>query len=173
MVAKLMVGGALVGVVMEYMVNASLMEISINPMFSAAFGICFMALGVLIGWRIVMPDVPTPERSNFLNTMTVIFSLMVVATGFFCFFLDKIWFRSLQPGLKIPMYGCLGCFITYALCFAVTDMLNQGHGCKCCHEGEEATTPIVNTPNQMWSLMAIGERLTSPLSSSPSWCSER
>jgi len=55
------------------------------------------------------------------------------------------------------MYTCLGCSITYALSFTITDMLNQGaSSCRCCHGGEESITPLVSTPMQMWSLMAIG-----------------
>ena len=146
------------GVVMEYMVNASLMEISINPMFSASFGICFIALGVIIGWRVWVPDAESPDRSSLLKQLTGCFAVMVVATGIFCFFLDKYWFSALPPGCKIPMYACLGSSITYALCFAVTDMLNQGvNECRCCHRGEEgAVTRLVSTPMQLWSLMGIG-----------------
>lgn len=149
--------GALLGVVTEYIVNAAMEEISINPVFSAAFGVCFMGLGGIIMWRVVAPDADVPERSTPLRVAVVAFALMIVAAGIFCFFLDKFWFRALSAHAKIPMYTVLGTAITYALCFSLTDMLNQGVlYCKCCHEGEEAVTPLVSTPMQTWSLMAVG-----------------
>lgn len=150
--------GALLGVVTEYVVNASLEEISINPMFSAAFGVCFIGLGGVILWRVVAPDTDAQgHRSTALRASITIFSLMVIAAGFFCFFLDKFWFRALSPQSKIPMYTVLGASITYALCFSISDMLNQNvMWCGCCEPGEEAITPVVSTPMQLWSLMAVG-----------------
>jgi len=149
--------GAALGVLIEYVVNASLEEISINPMFSAAFGLCFIGLGGVILWRVVAPDTDQPERSTFLKVSTMVAALAVILAGLFCFCLDKYWFRSLSAHAKIPMYTLLGATVTYALCFSIVDMLNQGVcWCKCCREGEEAVTPLVSTPAQMWSLMAVG-----------------
>lgn len=149
--------GMALGVVGSYIVNTSLAEVSYNPTFSAAFGVCFIGLGGVIMWRVLVPDADMPQEDPVLRRCMVLFGLMVMAAGFFSFFLDKVWFRSLSTGAKIPMYTILGASVTYAICFSLADLLNQGvPWCKCCHGGEEAVTPIVSTPMQVWSLMAVG-----------------
>jgi len=101
--AKCIVAGALLGVVAEYVVNASLAEVSLNPVFSAAFGICFVVLGGVIMWRVLVPDADMPTSDPVLKQMMILFAVMVISAGFFSICLDKIWFRSLSTGVKIPM----------------------------------------------------------------------
>jgi len=146
--------GSIIGVITQYVVNASLAEISLNPAFSLAFGGCFIGLGVIILWRVLVPDTPM-ESTASLRLVMAVFAALVVLSGIFCVFVDKFWLQSLSWQAKIPMYTLLGASITYALCFSIMDLVNQGAPwCQCCHGGEEATTPVVSTPMQVFSLVA-------------------
>jgi hypothetical protein len=50
--------------------------------------------------------------------------LLIIFSGAVCFFLEKNWYLGLRPIAKIPLYGFLGVSVSYALTFAVVDLLN-------------------------------------------------
>lgn len=62
-----------------------------------------------------------------------------------CFILEENWFIGMHPALKIPLYGILGISVSYALTFAVVDLVNYtfAYFALCEHTAIENTEQIV------------------------------
>ena len=52
------------------------------------------------------------------------FGGLIVFSGALCFVLEQNWFMHLGVYVKVPLYGILGISISYALTFAIVDLVN-------------------------------------------------
>lgn len=113
-------GGVLLGIVVSWVVNCTLAEISFNTFFSVYFGILFTAIGGVIVWRIRARAHPI---SSTMRTVLIGFAILVIASGSLCIFLDTHWFHF-RPLFKIPLYSLLGMSVCFAFTFSLMDLLN-------------------------------------------------
>jgi hypothetical protein len=115
--------GALIGAFISLVVDSSLFEISVNGFFSFVFGVSLMLIGSMILFRVL----PQPGQAvNAVRMFIIGFSILVIFSGLFCFFLERDWITVLKPNSKIPMYIVLGTSLCFALTFSIVDLLNQG-----------------------------------------------
>merc|ERR1719265_2404142 len=80
--------GAILGIMVSWVTNCTLAEISLNKFFSVYFGILFAAIGAVIIWRIRSSRYALAKKS-VLN----LFAVMVIASGALCVLLDVRWFH--------------------------------------------------------------------------------
>ena len=104
------------GVLLSLVVNTTLAEISINSFYSLVsltqyFGLLFGTIGGLLCWRGTL-GVSFP------------FGLYLLCSGGLCVFLDKNWFVGLTPLAKIPLYAVLGTAVSFAMTFALVDIIH-------------------------------------------------
>ena len=115
--------GALSGAFISLVVDSSLFEISVNGFFSFVFGVSLMLIGAMILFRVL----PQPGQTiNAVRVFIIGFSILVIFSGLFCFFLERDWITVLKPNAKIPMYIVLGTSLCFALTFSIVDLVNQG-----------------------------------------------
>ena len=115
--------GALIGAFISLVVDSSLFEISVNGFFSFVFGVSLMLIGSMILFRVL----PQPGQAiNAVRMFIIGFSILVIFSGLFCFFLERDWITVLKPNAKIPMYIVLGTSLCFALTFSIVDLVNQG-----------------------------------------------
>merc|ERR550514_469015 len=107
-------------------VNLALIEISISPFFSMYFGILFVLVGCLILWRVVSQETADPMQMKRLHLS--IFAGTIIFSGFLCFLLDRRMFVGLRPWMKVPLYTVLGSSVSFAMTFAIVDVLNYVFG---------------------------------------------
>jgi hypothetical protein len=70
---------------------------------------------------------PQPGQAiNAVRMFIIGFSILVIFSGLFCFFLERDWITVLKPNAKIPMYIVLGTSLCFALTFSIVDLVNQG-----------------------------------------------
>ena len=140
--------GAFFGVAVSWVVNCTLVEISLNSFFSVYFGTLFLLIGGIIFWRIYTggPGMGQPARKPLL----VAFASLVVISGILCFVLDEQWFR-MSPTTKIPLYTLLGVSVCFALVFSSIDVLNWVVG-SCQSANAKA---IVETPRQVYLILGV------------------
>ena len=115
------VSGALLGLVLSFLVNCTLVEISLNAFFRFYFGCLF----VLVGGGILV-RVCAQRQEPLRRLLLVTFALMVLSSGVLCFFFQDRWIFELGTAAKIPLYGVLG----VSACFAVTFSIVDGE-CAC------------------------------------------
>eukprot|EP01016_Furgasonia_blochmanni_P035216 TRINITY_DN3879_c0_g1_i6.p1 TRINITY_DN3879_c0_g1~~TRINITY_DN3879_c0_g1_i6.p1 ORF type:complete len:222 (+),score=19.36 TRINITY_DN3879_c0_g1_i6:49-666(+) len=142
--------GALIGILTSVVVNSCLAEISINPFFSleSESPLC----GVFSHQKNT-PSFPTRRASysfspswQFHKTQEEMnFRFQIIASGLFCFIVEKDIFRNWSPLSKVPLYGVLGMSICFAIVFSIVDLINYICGiCQRIH-----SKPIVDTPPQV------------------------
>ena len=140
--------GAIFGVAVSWIVNCTLVEISLNSFFSVYFGTLFLLIGGIIFWRIFAggPAMGQPARKPLLVT----FASLVIVSGILCFVLDENWVR-LSSGAKVPLYTLLGVSVCFALVFSSIDVLNWCIG-SCQSANAKA---IVETPRQVYLILGV------------------
>jgi len=132
--------GALIGVLISFTVNCTLVEISINGFFAVYFGLLFILIAGILLWRVRTGDHPKP-------CLLATFSILVMFSGLVCFMLEADWFTSLAPGYKVPLYAILGVSLCFALLFSIIDLINYCTGvCACCH----TTKALIETESQVY-----------------------
>ncbi|OMJ89291.1 hypothetical protein SteCoe_8588 [Stentor coeruleus] len=107
------------GLAISFIVNSTLAEISASSFFSTYFGLLFIILGGVIFCRVQSQTVADSRKKYFLT-----FGFLIILSGIMCFILEENWFIGMHPSLKIPLYGILGISVSYALTFAVVDLIN-------------------------------------------------
>jgi len=136
--------GALIGVVISFTVNCTLVEISINGFFAWYFGLLFILIAGILLWRVRTGDHPKPW-------LLAGFSVLVLLSGCVCFVLEAQWFTSLSPGAKVPLYSVLGVSLCFALLFSIIDLMNYCTGvCSCCR----TTKALIETETQVYLVVA-------------------
>jgi len=130
--------GAVLGMIISFTVNCTLVEISVNAFFAVYFGILFCLIS---GWMIYRVTTGEHPRPILLGS----FSALVMIAGLLCFFLESNWVVSLSRGAKVPLYSILGIAVTFALLFSIIDLVNYCYGsfsvsCTCAHTRARAYT---------------------------------
>ena len=103
-------------------VNTTLVEISLNILFAFYFGICFMAIGILLILQI--NNMPCDEELMKRKPFLFIFGCMVLISGLFCLFLEDNWFYKLHYLEKIPLYMLIAISLNFSIIFSIIDLLN-------------------------------------------------
>uniref|UniRef100_A0A7S2XBQ2 Transmembrane protein n=1 Tax=Lotharella oceanica TaxID=641309 RepID=A0A7S2XBQ2_9EUKA len=113
--------GAVLGMVISFTVNCTLVEISVNAFFAVYFGVLFCLIS---GWMLYRVSTGEHPRPILLGS----FSGLVMLAGLLCFFLESNWVVSLSRGAKVPLYSILGIAVTFALLFSIIDLVNYCYG---------------------------------------------
>lgn len=98
-----------------------------------------MLIAGIIFWRVRAGGHPKPYLLGG-------FATLVFFSGILCFVLEKDWFIHLNWKTKVPLYGFLGISVTFALIFAIVDLINYCAG-ACCQDSH--SRPIVETESQV------------------------
>jgi len=136
--------GLILGIIVSLVVNCTLVEISISAFFSLYFGLLFITVGSIILWRV---KVHSQSEEKALHA----FGMLIVFSGFLCFFLEKHWYFNLSPILKCPLYTILGVSVAFALTFSVVDLINYVLGFL----QSEVAKPLVESPRQIQLVLII------------------
>ena len=78
-----------------------------------------MILGGVIACRVYTQNISDSRKKYFMA-----FGGLIVFSGALCFVLEQNWFMHLGVYVKVPLYGILGISISYALTFAIVDLVN-------------------------------------------------
>lgn len=113
--------GMILGILCSLIVNCTLVEVSLSKFFSMYFGILFIAVGIIIFWRLNANS--TEDVENRKHQLMAL-STLIIISGTLCFFLDKSWLFSLSAFSKVPLYSMLGISIAFALTFSLIDLIN-------------------------------------------------
>lgn len=131
------VGGVL-GMMISFAVNCSLIEITLNGVFALYFGILFMIIGALVFQRIRSGDHPHP-------IVLYTFAGMTFLSGLLCFLSETSWYMSYSAAVKVPLYVLLGVSICFALVFSLIDLINYFAGyCQ-----GDSSRPLVENETQV------------------------
>ena len=103
-------------------VNAAMVEISINSIFAAYFGLFFCALAGVIAVR-----VSAFPAGAHRPALLVLAALMGVS-GLLCLAYQRHWFFSLGGGARVPIYALIGATLAFSLTFATAELLNYAAG---------------------------------------------
>lgn len=144
-----LMGGAVLGAFVSMITNLALVEISVSLMFSAYFGGLFILVGCLIFWRVTSHQAldPLPMPKIYLST----FAGVIILSGFLCFLLDRKIFMGLRPWMKVPLYTILGSAVSFAMTFAIVDVLNYVVGlCQA-----SVSKPLVESAQQVLLVLAV------------------
>uniref|UniRef100_A0A7S2RIS2 Uncharacterized protein n=1 Tax=Mucochytrium quahogii TaxID=96639 RepID=A0A7S2RIS2_9STRA len=117
------VAGALVGLVLSFLVNTILVEISLDSFPAFYFGFVFLFLGVLMVFRVVR------FQGWKKRVLMLTFALMIIASGVLCFVFKASWLFTLSPLAKMPLYGLLGISTCFMMTFTILDVINFCSSC--------------------------------------------
>ncbi|GAB5353825.1 hypothetical protein AAMO2058_000067200 [Amorphochlora amoebiformis] len=113
--------GSLLGAIISFTVNCTLVEISVNAFFAVYFGVLFCVIAGWMIWRVYTGEHPRPI---LLGT----YSSLVMLAGLLCFALESNWVINMSASAKVPLYSILGIAVTFALLFSIIDLVNFCHG---------------------------------------------
>lgn len=109
--------GALIGAFTSWVVNCTLIEISLNAFFCVYFGVLFVFVGTFMLWRVSVNQSENQQvQSGFAG--------LVIVSGLFCFMLKKNWLFGLTALMKVPLYSVLGISVAATLAFSFVDLAN-------------------------------------------------
>jgi hypothetical protein len=118
--------GALLGMVLSYVIAACLVEISTSPFFSICFGLFFFYLAGLIAAETIFKKgnehspTATWERVAHFIAMG-----WIAISGVLCFILDKKLVMFMPEGLKVVLFGFLAAALNFCVVFSVVDLSNE------------------------------------------------
>lgn len=113
--------GATLGTATSWIVNSTLIEVSLNSFFSVYFGVLFTLVGVFMLWRIATQYAAGDRETKQFE---MIFGGAVCASGMVCFLLKRQWCVGLTPLMKVPLYTLLGTSVAFSVTFSIVDLLN-------------------------------------------------
>ena len=144
--------GAVLGVAVSLIVNCTLIEISISPFFAFYFGALFISVGAVIIWRVgaVTAYQPLSEDERMRKFQFQYFGYMIIFSGVLCFLLERHWFVGIHYVFKVPLYTVLGISVSFALTFALVDVLNYTIGFM----QISFARPIIESPSQVFLVLA-------------------
>jgi len=146
--------GAMIGVFASFVVNCTLVEISLSGWFAFYFGALFLLVGAGMVWRARSGDHPRP----FLLGS---FGALVFVSGLLCFCLSTSWFMRLSPSTKTPAFAILGVAVCFALLFSCIDVWNFVAQTCCAHGGGSGggapapSVPLVSSDAQVHLVVAV------------------
>jgi hypothetical protein len=56
-------------------------------------------------------------------TISLMFSILVLLSGFLCFTLEKDWFKNISSKAKVPSYALLSVSIAFAFIHSTLDLI--------------------------------------------------
>jgi len=110
--------GAALGLVLSFIINLMLVDISLNPVFAFYFGICFACVGVVVMLRVSW------QQDLRRQVGLLVFATMILVASILCFVFNSNWIFTLSPLAKIPLYGVISVALTFAVTFSIVDTLN-------------------------------------------------
>lgn len=141
--------GSGLGVFISMIVNFALIEISISPLFSMYFGGLFGLVGCLILYRVMSHESSEPLPMKKLHLS--IFACLIIFSAFLCFLLDRRMFVGLETWMKVPLYTTLGSAVSFAMTFAIVDVVNYLFGFL----QVAVAKPIVESSEQVLLILGI------------------
>ena len=137
-------GGAALGAAVSWVVNCTLVEVSLSPFFSFYFGVLFVLIGAVIAWR-----VKTTAELISATRVPVLYGFagFVVFCGGLCFVLDEHWF-TFSRWWKVPLYTALGVSVCFAFTFSSLDLLNWIYAVLVGGSAEDAKS-LIESPEQV------------------------
>jgi hypothetical protein len=114
--------GVGLGMLVCFVVTASLLEIAINRFFAIYFGLLFAVVGLVIMVRVWAGTFSTPLRAS-LTCLAVI----VLLAGISCAIVDHNSL-GLSSGARVPLFSILGMAVSFAVTFALVDVVNAMAG---------------------------------------------
>ena len=114
--------GAFLGTLISVMVAAVMLEISDNRFFAVYFGILFLIIGLAIAKRVTLSAAWT-QGGRVSRALLGFFSFVVLFASVSCFILDHNALK-LSPGARIPFFIMLGMAVSFAVSFALVDVIN-------------------------------------------------
>ena len=133
-------GGAVLGAMISWVVNCTLVEVSLSPFFSAYFGSLFIVIGIVIAWRVRS----TSQLISARRVPTLYgFAAFVCVCGALCIVLDEEWF-SFSRWWKVPLYSAVGTSTCFAFTFSSLDLLNWVYSA-----GAAEAKALVESPEQV------------------------
>jgi hypothetical protein len=116
-----LVGGAL-GALISFLVAAVMLEISSNRFFAIYFGILFLIVGLAVAKRVTLSDA-WAQGGRLARLALGLFAVIMLLSSVSCFIVDQNALR-LSVGQRIPFYLFLGVAVSFAVTFALMDVLN-------------------------------------------------
>jgi hypothetical protein len=144
--------GAIFGVLISLIVNSTMVEISVSPFFASYFAILFLSVGGVILWRVVAVTQyqPLTSEETLRRNQLIVFASLIIGSGILCFLLERHWFVGIPSFVKIPVYMILGISVSFALTFALVDLLNYMGG----FFQLSFARPIIESPSQVFLVLA-------------------
>ena len=109
--------GALIAMLVSFVVNCALVEVTLNGIFALYFGVLFLLISGVVVYRVRSGEHPHPH-------MLLAFSLVMGLSGLVCLLFETTWLYALSSTVKVPLYVSLGVSVSYALMFSLIDLLN-------------------------------------------------
>merc|ERR1719203_1712050 len=79
------------------------------------------------------------------------FAAVIILSGILCFLLDRKVFAGLRPWMKVPLYTILGSAVSFAMTFAIVDVLNYAVGLL----QTSVSKPLVESAQQVLLVLAV------------------
>jgi uncharacterized protein YacL len=141
--------GALLGMLVSFMVICSLVEISLSFFEAVMFGIVLTFVGGFMIWRATSMHEGQPKPC--FRVMMGGFGVAVGVAGVCCFGLQEGWGTSMSTQAKIPIYFLLGTTLSFSVIFGFGEIVNL---CVA-HCVSEETRPVFNSSKQIMILVVL------------------
>jgi len=141
--------GALLGMLVSFMVICSLIEISLSFFEAVMFGIVLAFVGGFMIWRAAAMAEDQPR--TVFRIMMGAFGVAVCIAGMFCFGLQEGWQKSMTPGEKVPIYFLLGTTLSFSVIFGFGEIVNM---CVA-HFASDEARPVFNSSKQILTLVIL------------------
>lgn len=150
--------GAVLGVFIAMCVNTALVEVSVSSSFAIYFGILFVFVGLVILWRTFtqsnIPGLPDDVAAARVPRRHLLhFACLNIATGIFCFMVERSSLLGYPAAVRFVIYGVLGMSSAFALTFGLVDLMNLVTG----FIRPESARPLVESVLQIY--LVIGSSL--------------
>ena len=162
--------GGTIGATGSLIVNACLLEISLNGFFTVYFSLIFLIMGGFMLYRAVQKTKTQAESQQGGNTATgqtstnldqtfmkeeknyvfVASAACVLISGVLIFFLERNWTRNFPYLFKVPIYTVVAMSLNYLVLFSIIDFVNF----ICSYLQTQHSLNIVEAPDQVLILLA-------------------
>jgi len=129
--------GSTISIMIYYIVNLGLVEISLSPFYAFLVGMMLIFVGLILVWQSLVNYSESSGVSLCHMVTLCLFALIIVSSGVVCFLLEKDWTNTISVKSKIPLYALMGVSISFSVVYSAADMLH--HICSRFCQGEKAT----------------------------------
>eukprot|EP00656_Telonema_subtile_P056195 TRINITY_DN8930_c0_g1_i2.p1 TRINITY_DN8930_c0_g1~~TRINITY_DN8930_c0_g1_i2.p1 ORF type:complete len:245 (+),score=52.90 TRINITY_DN8930_c0_g1_i2:213-947(+) len=141
--------GAILGMLVAFMVICSLVEISLSFFEAVMFGFVLLFVGVFMVWRAMATGEVQPPP--LFRAVMGGFGGLVAVSGLCCFMLQEGWHHGMSTHAKIPIYFMLGTTLSFSVIFGFGEIVNIcAGGCM-----DETAAPVLNSPKQILVLVIL------------------